>query len=96
MARGKKVRRDVYQTDMRRFSIYPTYRKPVENKGMKHLKPGDTVRVRISGVDDDGRPTAVYLGYTIIVEGDVEPGSEVRVEIARVEGRTAIARLREE
>ncbi|MCE4628111.1 MAG: hypothetical protein F7C34_03060 [Desulfurococcales archaeon] len=70
MARSRRKRRsDVYRTDFSRISVYPRFQKPEQNKGLKRLEPGDVVRVRVSGLDDDGRPTAVFKGYTIIIEG---------------------------
>lgn len=98
MVRSRRKRRsDVYRTDFSRISVYPQFQRPEQNKGLKRLEPGDVVRVRVSGLDDDGRPTAVFKGYTIVIDdGSVEPGAEVKVRIERVAGRVARGRIAEE
>ena len=97
MVRARKKRRSsVYNTDFSRISVYPSYQRPRQNTGPKRIEPGDELRVRVSGLDDDGRPTAVARGYTIVIEGaDIEPGKTVRVVVTRVEGRTAYAKPQE-
>lgn len=94
MARSRKKRRgNVYTTNFGRISVYPSFQRPKESTGKRRLAPGDIVKVRVSNLDDDGRPMGAYLGYTVIIEGyEAEPGVEVRVEITRVEGRTAWGR----
>jgi len=98
LVRSRRKRRgNVYRTDFSRISVYPKYQKPHQDMGPKKIEPGDEMRVRVSGLDDDGRPTAIAKGYTIVIEGiDLEPGENVRVVVERVEGRTAYARLKEE
>ncbi len=94
MVRKKKAKKDVYSTDMRRYSVYPTYRRPEENTGQRKISVGDTLRVRVTGQDDDGNPTGRYGGYTVIIEeGEASPGSIVYVRVRRVSGRTVWAEV---
>ncbi|MCE4624446.1 MAG: TRAM domain-containing protein [Desulfurococcales archaeon] len=94
MVRGRKKRRsDVYRTDFSRISVYPGFQRPSPQQGLKKFKSGDEIKVRVTGQDDDGRPTGMIKGFTVVLEGaDVEPGAEVRAVITRVSGKTIYAR----
>lgn len=99
MVRGRKKRREsVYGTNFDRFSVYPSYKETVrkqqeEERRRNTPQVGARIRVRITGMDDDGNPTGAYMGYTVVIEGaEVEPGEEVQVVIKRVRGRTIYAR----
>ena len=65
--------------------------KPSEATGRK-LKPGDVIRVRLTGVDDEGRPLGTFQNYTVIVNGmeRFEPGETVQVRVVSVHGSTAV------
>jgi len=95
--RRRKAKEDVYRTSFDRLSSYPSVRNAISRAEAGSSKPrrlaeGDTVKVRITGVDDDGRPTGDYKGYKVVIDGvDVEPGVEVEVRITRVRGRVAYA-----
>jgi len=100
VARGRKKRRgNVYGTNVERLSVYPSYRETVrkqqeEEKKRSTPQEGAKIRVRITGMDDDGNPTGTYMGYTVVIDGGVEaePGLEVQVVIKKVRGRTIYAR----
>ncbi|MEB3765119.1 MAG: TRAM domain-containing protein [Desulfurococcales archaeon] len=92
MRARKRKRSDVYRTDMNRLSVYPSFRKPKENMGRRHMRIGDIVKIRITGVDDDGNPIGVYQGYTVVItDSQFEPGQEVTARITEVHGRTLYA-----
>ncbi len=93
MARSRKKRRsEVYHTDFNRLSVYPSFQRP-KTDVKKKFSLGDIVKVRITDLDDDGRPIGRLKDYTVVLEeGELEPGVEVRVEITRVEGRRLIGR----
>ncbi|MEB3851624.1 MAG: TRAM domain-containing protein [Desulfurococcales archaeon] len=90
--RGKRVRRDVYSSNIQRLSVYPNPRSPRESRpqAVRQLRPGDVVEIRVVELDDDGRGIGYYKGARVIVD-DVEPGIQVKVRISRVEesGRLA-------
>jgi predicted RNA-binding protein with TRAM domain len=91
----KKRRKDVYSTDMNRLSVYPSYKRPEEKTGRIQFRRGETIKVRVSGQDDDGRPTGVYKGYrVVIIEGDAMPGEEVMVEVQEYKSGIVYARLK--
>ena len=94
MARGRRKRRsDVYKTDFSRISVYPGFQKPSPQQGLRRFKPGDEIKVRVTGQDDDGRPTGKIKGFTVILEGaDVEPGAEVKAIITKLIGKTIYAK----
>ena len=90
--RRRKKREDVYSTNYERLSTYPSFRQAAVKSGPDKpgLRPGAVIRIRVSGVDDDGRPVGQYMGYRIVVEeADVDPGVELKVRIESVTGRTA-------
>jgi predicted RNA-binding protein with TRAM domain len=93
----KKRSSEVYRTDLNRLSVYPQYKKPESRGKAPIIKEGDVITLRITGLDDDGRPTGIAKGYTIvIVDGEVTPGEKVKVVVERVLGKTARARLIED
>ena len=98
MVRTRRKRRsDVYRTDLNRLSVYPQYRKPEMQGKITPVRKGEVLTVRITGLDDDGKPTGIVKGYTVIVEdAEVNPGEKVRVIIEDVQGKTLKARLARE
>lgn len=97
MPRGEKRKeRDPYSTSHERLSVYPSYKSSgVESKGPRIIE-GASIRVRVTGVDDEGRPTGFYKGHEVAIEAggaDVEPGETVSVKVTRVSGRKVYGRL---
>ena len=99
MVRGRKKRREnVYGTSFDRISVYPSYRETVrkqqeEERRRSTPQVGSKIKVRITGMDDDGNPTGAYMNYIVVIEGaEVEPGEEVQVIIRKVRGKTIYAR----
>ncbi len=93
--RRKKSRQDVYRTNFDRLSSYPSYKEAVRagrEREPRGPKPGDTLRVRVTGVDDEGRPTGSYMGLTVVLTGgDFEPGELVEAVVEKVSGRIIYA-----
>jgi predicted RNA-binding protein with TRAM domain len=94
--RGKRIRRDVYSSNIQKYSVYP---RPAGGRGgsrgtpnTSQLQPGDKISLRIISVDEEGRGVGIYRGVKVIVEG-AEPGVQVSVVIRKVEGDTAYAEL---
>ncbi len=88
--RGKRIRRDVYSSNIQKYSVYPQPRHPEhepKRASTGKIKRGDTINVRIIDIDDDGRGIGYYMGMKVIVEG-VEPGIQVKVRVDKVEGDT--------
>ena len=89
----KRKKRDPYSTNLERLSVYPSYKnisKKEEKRGVTRLKEGATIRVRVTGVDDEGRPTGIYKGYEISIETqgvELEPGEAVNVKVKKIIGR---------
>jgi predicted RNA-binding protein with TRAM domain len=93
----KKRRTDVYRTDFNRLSIYPRYQVPKPGQELKRFSPGDIIKIRITGLDDDGRPTALIKGYTVVVKASgLEPGQEIKVVVENIDGKTIYAKQLEE
>jgi len=92
--RGRKRKKDPYHTSFDRLSIYPKMTKPSEDTG-RRLRPGDVIRVRLTGVDDEGRPLGTFQRYTVIVNGieRFEPGEIVQVRVVSVHGLTAMGQV---
>ncbi|MCE4600678.1 MAG: TRAM domain-containing protein [Desulfurococcales archaeon] len=98
---SKRKKRDPYSTSYERLSIYPTYKNPESDNKRRSppVREGTTVKIRITGVDDEGRPIGLYSGYEIAVDEsseDLEPGETVRVKIKRVRGRKALGSIKKE
>ena len=93
MARGKKKRGSgVYRTDISRLSVYPRFQRPQESLGRRGFSPGEIIKVRVTGQDDDGDPTGIVSGYTVVIRGaEAEPGDELKVRVVEVRGKTVYA-----
>ncbi len=97
LVRGRKRKRsDVYRTDMNRLSVYPSFQKPQENTGKRRINIGETIRIRITGIDDDGNPIGLFSSYTVVVidaQSELfEPGQELSVKVVEVKGKTIYAK----
>jgi len=92
--RVRKRKRDPYNTSFERLSVYPTASRPLERKE-RTLHPGDKIKIRVTSIDDEGRPSGLFHGYivTIIDLDDVKPGETVSVIIEKVMGKKAMARV---
>lgn len=56
------------------------------------LKTGDTLTIYVDNIDDQGRGTANYRGYRIIVY-NATVGSKVTVRVKEVRGREAYCEI---
>lgn len=99
---AKKRKRDPYSTNLERLSVYPSYRRSVskarEAEREQGLREGSIIRVRISGIDDEGKPTGFYKGYEVSIEvrgREPEPGESVTVRVKRISGRKVSGELAE-
>lgn len=101
MARNQRRREEnPYSTNLERLSVYPSYRN-IRGVGNRMeapvLREGATVRLRVTGIDDEGRPTGFYKGYEISIETmgvELEPGDQVIVELKKISGRRGYGELR--
>ncbi|MEM0378390.1 MAG: deoxyribonuclease [Thermosphaera sp.] len=84
----KKHSWNPYTSDVQRFSIYPRIQQPKDDA----LKPGMTLTVNISDVDQRGNGVVPYRDSKIIVYG-ASLGSKVKVRVSRVVGDTAYAEI---
>ncbi len=94
MRKGRRRKKDPYQTNFERLSIYPSKIKPKENHG-RRLKPGNLIKVRVTGVDEEGRPTGTFLNYLVIINNteSLEPGTIVKVKVLKTFGLKAIGEI---
>lgn len=85
MGRRRRVGREPYSLDVKRYSVYPTRSSRGDEKRAPP-SPGERVTLRITALDEHGRGVGVYRGFKIVVE-DAVPGSRVEALIvAREEG----------
>jgi len=91
---GRRV--DVYSSNIKRYSVYPTYRDAGQRsrEARAEIPAGEVFEVRISGLDEDGRGVGSYRGYRVLVEA-ASPGERVRVRVKSVKGRTLYAEREE-
>ncbi|MEB2836155.1 MAG: hypothetical protein GSR80_000173 [Desulfurococcales archaeon] len=84
--RRKRVRRDIYSSNIQRLSVYPSAARhgAPDPRAGKPPSPGDVVSVRIVSLDEDGRGIGYYRGFKVLVD-DVEPGINLKVKIVSVE-----------
>lgn len=80
----KKQSWNPYTSDIQRLSIYPS----INVKDDSILKIGDTLTIYIDNVDDQGRGTASYKGFKIIVY-NATVGSKVTVRVKEIRSREA-------
>jgi predicted RNA-binding protein with TRAM domain len=81
-------RKDPYNIDVYRYSIYPKVRYEDDNE----IRVGHQLVLDIYDVDEKGRGVASYRGKKIIVPNAML-GSKVRVRIVKVEKDYAIAHI---
>ncbi|MFZ8783313.1 MAG: TRAM domain-containing protein [Desulfurococcaceae archaeon] len=81
-------RKDPYNIDVYRYSIYPRIRYEDGNE----IRAGRQLVLDIYDVDEKGRGVASYRGKKIIVPNAML-GSKVRVRIVKVEKDYAIAHI---
>jgi predicted RNA-binding protein with TRAM domain len=91
MSRRRRIRREPYSLDVKRYSVYPTRSSGGEERRVP-LSPGERVVLKITALDEHGRGVGVYKGFKIIVE-DAVPGSRVEAVIVGREGRILRAKL---
>ncbi len=85
-----RKKRNLYNTDYNRISIYPSYRRPEQRE---KVEVGSVIEVRVSKTDENGDPLGSFKGYTVVILGDAMPGDVVRVEVTRVKGNTIWGKL---
>lgn len=90
--RGRKSKRgNVYYSNLSRMSVYPSFKKPTEEKTRERLREGDIIKVKIVGIDENGRGIAYYRSIKILID-DVMPGVEVMCKIIKAMGKIAFGK----
>ncbi len=96
MGKPKKKRTsDVYRTDVQRLSVYPSYNYSKNRQKDKELGPekNSVITVRVTQIDDNGHPLAIYRGYKVILLGEANPGDRVEVLVKDVKGSNIIGAI---
>ena len=80
-----------YTSDVQKFSVYPSIRRPEDDNP---LRVGFITVLNIDGVDESGNGVAVFRGVKVIVR-NASLGSRVKARIVRVGPDHAVAEVLE-
>ena len=77
-----------YFSEVKKYSIYPSYRYEEPDK----IRPGDVIEVLVRDLDDKGRGIGVYRGKKIILYGG-SVGSIVKARVSYISGDIIYAKI---